>query len=238
MTYLPNQGGSPDFLGLLDTPGSYAAAAGDVATVNGGETALEFSTPSPGVTDFLALTDTPGSYAGQAGESVRVNPGETGLEYYTPGAGASSFLTLSDTPGSYAGQAGESVRVNPGETALEYYTPGGGGGLNYTTAEQSTGLTWINGKTVFQKTVDFGALPNNTTKNVAHGIVTLDEVIEHHMWSINTSTNVRLSVPFSHTTLLADNVQLTVDNTNVILITGVNLSIFNQSRITLYYTKV
>lgn len=36
------------FLGLSDTPGSYAGAAGDVATVNAGETALEFTTPGGG----------------------------------------------------------------------------------------------------------------------------------------------------------------------------------------------
>jgi hypothetical protein len=40
--------GSTTFLGLIDTPGTYAGAAGDVATVNAGQTALEFITPGGG----------------------------------------------------------------------------------------------------------------------------------------------------------------------------------------------
>lgn len=41
-------GGVTSFLGLTDTPGSYAGAAGQVATVNGGETALEFTAIAAG----------------------------------------------------------------------------------------------------------------------------------------------------------------------------------------------
>jgi hypothetical protein len=41
-------GGVTAFLGLSDTPGTYAGAAGDVATVNAGMTALEFTTPGGG----------------------------------------------------------------------------------------------------------------------------------------------------------------------------------------------
>jgi hypothetical protein len=40
--------GATSFLGLSDTPASYAGAAGDVVSVNAGETALEFTTPAGG----------------------------------------------------------------------------------------------------------------------------------------------------------------------------------------------
>lgn len=40
------------------------------------------------------------------------------------------------------------------------------GGVSYSTEEQDTGLTWINGKKIYQITVEFGALPNNGTKDV------------------------------------------------------------------------
>ena len=43
---LSGGGGASTFLALTDTPASYAAAAGDVATVNAGQTALEFTTPA------------------------------------------------------------------------------------------------------------------------------------------------------------------------------------------------
>ena len=53
---------------------------------------------------------------------------------------------------------------------------GGGGGINYTTAEQDTGLKWIDGKTIYQKTVDVGSMPDTTptTKFVAHGVTGID----------------------------------------------------------------
>jgi len=40
--------GATTFLELTDTPSAYTGAAGDVATVNAGETALEFTTPAAG----------------------------------------------------------------------------------------------------------------------------------------------------------------------------------------------
>lgn len=43
---LAGGGGVTTFLGLTDTPAAYAGAAGDVATVNAGMTALEFTTPA------------------------------------------------------------------------------------------------------------------------------------------------------------------------------------------------
>jgi hypothetical protein len=46
----------------------------------------------------------------------------------------------------------------------------------YSTTEQRIG-TWINGKPLYRKVINFGALPNNTTKNVAHNIANLGEVI-------------------------------------------------------------
>lgn len=72
------------FLGLTDTPSSYASQSLKSVRVNAGETALEFFTPSAGATTFLALTDTPSSYGSQSLKAVRVNSGETALEFYTP----------------------------------------------------------------------------------------------------------------------------------------------------------
>lgn len=41
---------------------------------------------------------------------------------------------------------------------------------NYSLSEVNTGAKWIDGRDIYKKTVDFGNLPNNTTKNVPHGI--------------------------------------------------------------------
>lgn len=52
------------------------------------------------------------------------------------------------------------------------------GGLNYSESEQDTGLYWIDNKKIYQKTVDFGSLPNSTTKSVNHGISNLETVVD------------------------------------------------------------
>ena len=43
--------------------------------------------------------------------------------------------------------------------------------VSYSTAETWTGGYWIDGKKIYRKVVDCGALPNAATKNVPHGIV-------------------------------------------------------------------
>lgn len=48
--------------------------------------------------------------------------------------------------------------------------------LTYSTSEQKIG-TWINGNPIYRKVIEVGNMPNNTTKNVAHGIDGLDAVL-------------------------------------------------------------
>lgn len=65
-------------------------------------------------------------------------------------------------------------------TGKDYVETEGGdtpaGGISYSTEEQDTGLTWIDGKNIYQKTVEFGALPNTTSKDVAHDIVGFETI--------------------------------------------------------------
>lgn len=75
------------FLGLTDTPSSYAGHLLKVVRVNALGTGLEFHTLTLGATNFLGLTDTPASYAGSATYFVRVNAGGTGLEFVAGASG-------------------------------------------------------------------------------------------------------------------------------------------------------
>ena len=56
---------------------------------------------------------------------------------------------------------------------------GGGGGSseNYSYTEQAVG-TWVDGSTIYKKTIDFGALPDATTKTVEAGLTNVGIVIK------------------------------------------------------------
>lgn len=47
---------------------------------------------------------------------------------------------------------------------------------HYSTDEQVVG-TWIDGKPIYRKVIDFGYLPNNTSRYVSHGISNLKNII-------------------------------------------------------------
>lgn len=59
---------------------------------------------------------------------------------------------------------------------------------NYTATEQDTGYTWIDGKKIYKRTVNFGALPNGTNKTVPLNIENLDTYIKLEAVAINQST--------------------------------------------------
>ena len=60
---------------------------------------------------------------------------------------------------------------------------------NYSTTETSLGITWIDGKTVYQKVVNMGTLPSkNNSKTVAHGIVTPQTWVNMRVMAAGSST--------------------------------------------------
>ena len=53
----------------------------------------------------------------------------------------------------------------------------------YSFEERKIGV-WCNGKPLYQKTIDFGAIPNSTTKTVNHGIENIENI-----WYVDAVTN-------------------------------------------------
>lgn len=66
---------------------------------------------------------------------------------------------------------------------------------SYSTDETLTGGKWIDGKPIYRKVVDCGAMPNNTVKLVAHNISNLDNTISISGYA--KSTIETLPLPFS-----------------------------------------
>ena len=85
-------------------------------------------------------------------------------------------------------------------------------GLSYNTTETLTGGKWIDGKPIYRKVVDCGALTNNTPKNVAHNIQNISFVVNYYAISANGTD--WMSLPASWGSAL---VGISVDLTNIII---------------------
>lgn len=113
-------------------------------------------------------------------------------------------------------------------------------GLDYSETEQKTAIKWITGDDIYQKTIDFGALPNNTTKQVAHNITTIKEVIFVEGYAENLQAtptfNRWIKLAFVNTATIF--VTTTVGLTDIAIKAVGNLSPFEECFVTLLYTKV
>ena len=57
---------------------------------------------------------------------------------------------------------------------VSQYIEGGAGLPSYFTDEIDTGMKWIDGKPIYRKVINVGALPNNSEKTIAHNISNID----------------------------------------------------------------
>jgi len=131
--------------------------------------------------------------------------------------------------------------TDPGEGAVlaadNYIAVYGGDPIimDYSTSEINTGTKWIDGSTIYKKTVNFGSLPNATTKSVAHNISNLSEVIK--IEGVCSDGNSWATVPLMFNSASATfNTDFYVDGTYLNASSGQNVSNRN-AYITLYYTK-
>lgn len=107
---------------------------------------------------------------------------------------------------------------------------------NFDTEEHLTGAKWVDGKDVYRKTVDTGALPNTALKTVAHGITGFDTIVALYGRCDNGSAMFPL--PFTSAVSLASMVEIAWagDGINLNLRTGNDRTTFTGD-ITVEYTK-
>lgn len=106
--------------------------------------------------------------------------------------------------------------------------------LNYSTDEHIVGK-WIDGSDLYEKTVDFGALPNATSKQVNHGINNLGTMVEIRGIAVRSSDNTSKPLPFSDPTTTKI-ISLEATTSVIYTETGTNYSAYN-AWVTLRYTK-
>ena len=93
---------------------------------------------------------------------------------------------------------------------------------------------WINGKTAYEKTINIGALPNSTTKTIAHNISNLSWVISLN--GICNGSNTYLPLPFIDNSNITNNIRIDCNATNISVRTSGNYSSFS-GYVTIRYTR-
>lgn len=116
------------------------------------------------------------------------------------------------------------------------WTPQGVPSHHYSTNEQVVG-TWVDGSTLYEKTINFGALPDSTEKPVAHSISNVDKIWVYDGF-VFTSSNTFYGLV--HTTGNSQTMQYAwdtnVDRTNVTIATYSDRSTL-LAYVTIRYTK-
>lgn len=94
---------------------------------------------------------------------------------------------------------------------------------------------WINGKTLYEKTVDCGALPAAGNKTISHGITNLDCIYEIRGVAIRPNTSW---YPLPFTTAGGNAIGVDVNSSSVVIRVGTtDYSNYTESYITFRYTK-
>lgn len=125
-----------------------------------------------------------------------------------------------------------------GETEGVLYAPTPFTPKDYSASEQNTGIKWIDGRDVYTKVIIIGALPNNSVKNVDHGISDIDMVIECSLFAKSVSDNAFFNIFIPHLASSdTDTVTMYVSNTYVNVTTKTNYSNYDTSYAILTYVK-
>lgn len=107
---------------------------------------------------------------------------------------------------------------------------------SYSLDEINTGKTWIDGKPIYRKVINTGALPSGTTKSVSIGVQNIDTVTVLTGTAIQRSTGNVLPLP--NTTTDNNNIQIWIENLSTIFIRAIPTWAGQyQSFVTVEYTK-
>lgn len=90
---------------------------------------------------------------------------------------------------------------------------------------------------VFRKVIDFGMLPNATSKSVAHGIIADAIMTSISCTANNTGFTSKIPIPYASPTALNENISLEITDTHVIIKTGIDRRSYTTCYIVLEFIK-
>lgn len=197
--------------GTTYTAGSHIDITSDVISAEGyiwGDDAAPASTPASTITSAMIVDGT--------------------IQATDIATGVVPIITMTDTdPGEGSPLAANNFIAVYGDDPSN---------MNYSLIEVKTGATWIDGSPIYKKTIDFGALPNATTKSVSIGATNVDHYIKFEgvAW---TSSGTTINFPMVSPYNVAYQVGAYIDSGNIIVQAGDNKSGYSTCYVTVYYTK-
>lgn len=103
----------------------------------------------------------------------------------------------------------------------------------------SDGYTSQQFRQVLRKVIDFGELPNATTKQVEHGININENftLVQFYGSATDPSTLVGLPIPYANPTALNQSISLDYDSTYVIIGTGIDRTNYTRCYVVIEYLQ-
>lgn len=117
-------------------------------------------------------------------------------------------------------------------------------GQNFLPISSTTTSSNLIDRDVFRVTVDCGALPNNSTKTIAHGITTTQNFSIVKLYGAATDPGVStltsgIPIPYVNVSTPADGVELAIDATNILITTTTaNFTAYIRSFVVVEYMKI
>lgn len=109
--------------------------------------------------------------------------------------------------------------------------------IDYSATEQNTRQKWVDGKDIYTKSIDFGALPNNTSKTFDISALGIDIIIDKKGCAFNNDKSAQFILP--HLSLVStSSITLDANRSIVAVTTGSDRSNITNCYVTLFYTKL
>lgn len=120
-------------------------------------------------------------------------------------------------------------------TAIQNMPAPTGGGVDYSTEEQDTGIKWIDGKTIYQKTIYVSSVATGTASNIQHDIDNIETCVSITGTCTFQSTT-QLPLPYISTSINYNICLGNVTHSTFMIQTGTSITI-SDAYVTIRYTK-
>ncbi len=224
-----NISGSPIDVTMSAAPGSNSRIDLVVAYVDNPPQGSSTVADNPSACGIIKVTGT--------ASSTPVAPNDSAIRTAITGDGASgatayyAILAVITISSGTTDITASNIQAGPiaATTNVDFSLTGG----NYKTTEQKTGFTWVDGRVIYKKTINTGQLPNNTIKEVAHGVTSIRRIISLGGIAYRSTNNTFAPLPCT----AGGPIYLFANATNIQITTTSDRTEFLESYVTIYYTK-